>query len=82
MYGAAVHEAVLASGETETGVTVHVVDDRYDHGPIVAQNRVTVLPSDDVDQLSRRVLEREHEIFVETLQGIESGEIDLDQLAG
>lgn len=82
MYGRAVHRAVLAAGETETGVTVHVVDDQYDHGPIVAQSRVPVLPGDDVDRLSRRVLEREHQLFVETLQKIESGEIDLDRLAG
>ncbi len=82
MYGRAVHEAVLAAGDAETGVTVHLVDNRYDHGPIVAQSRVPVLPDDDVERLSRRVLKREHQIFVETLQGIESGEIDLDQLAG
>jgi phosphoribosylglycinamide formyltransferase-1 len=82
MYGRAVHRAVLAAGETETGVTVHVVDDQYDHGPIVAQSRVPVLPGDDVDRLSQRVLKREHQLFVETLQGIESGEIDLERLAG
>jgi phosphoribosylglycinamide formyltransferase-1 len=77
MYGARVHEAVLAAGETETGVTVHVVDEEYDHGEIVAQCRVRVDRGDTVESLSARVLEREHEFLVETLQAIASGRIAL-----
>lgn len=80
MYGARVHEAVLAAGDTETGVTVHLVDEEYDHGDIVAQCRVRVEPGDDVESLSARVLEREHELLVETLQAIASGEISLPGL--
>ena len=80
MYGRAVHEAVLAAGETETGATVHVVDEEYDSGPVLAQSRVPVLPGDDVERLRGRVLEREHRLYVETLQRIATGEIDLDRL--
>jgi len=79
MYGARVHEAVLAAGETETGVTVHLVDEQYDHGEIVAQCRVPVQRGDSVESLSARVLEREHAFLVETLQAIASRRI---QLAG
>ena len=80
MYGRAVHEAVLAASETETGATVHVVDEEYDSGPVLAQSRVPVLPGDDVERLSSRVLEQEHRLYVETLQRIATGEIDLDRL--
>ena len=77
MYGMRVHEAVLAAGESITGATVHVVDAEYDHGPVVAQSEVAVLPDDTVESVSARVLEREHELLVETLQKVASGEIDL-----
>lgn len=63
MYGARVHEAVLAAGATETGVTVHLVDDDYDRGPIVAQWIVPVLAGDDADSLAARVLKVEHIVF-------------------
>lgn len=80
MYGAHVHAAVLAAGETETGVTVHLVDEEYDHGAIVAQARVPVAAGDTVETLSARVLEREHAFLVETLQAIASGAITLPGL--
>ena len=79
LYGKAVHEAVLAAGESGTGVTIHVVDEQYDHGPIVAQSQVPVRGDDTADSLSKRVLKREHELFVETLRKSESGEIDLSE---
>lgn len=75
MYGVAVHEAVLAAGEKETGITIHVVDGEYDHGEILAQCRVPVQPGDTVATLSQRVLEREHSFLVETLERIIAGEI-------
>ena len=80
LYGRAVHEAVLAAGERVTGVTIHLADERYDRGPIVAQSEVPVAEDDTPDSLSARVLEREHELFVETLQKIAQGEIDLGAL--
>jgi phosphoribosylglycinamide formyltransferase 1 len=77
MCGAAVHEAVIAAGEKETGVTIHLVDEEYDHGEILAQCSVPVLPNDTVGSLSRRVLEREHVFLVETLERIARGETSL-----
>jgi phosphoribosylglycinamide formyltransferase 1 len=63
MYGARVHEAVIASGAEETGVTVHLVDDEYDRGPIIAQWRVPVEKSDTPDTLAARVLNVEHVVY-------------------
>jgi len=63
MYGARVHEAVIASGTKETGVTVHLLDDEYDRGPIVAQWRIPVEPSDTADSLAARVLNVEHVVY-------------------
>ena len=77
MYGKHVHEAVLEAGESVTGVTIHLVDEVYDHGPIIAQCEVPVLEGDTADSLSGRVLKREHEFYVETLQRIAEGEIEV-----
>ena len=68
MYGARVHKAVIASGAKETGVTVHLVDDDYDHGPIVAQWRVPVEKSDTVESLAARVLNVEHIVYPRTVE--------------
>ena len=77
MYGRRVHEAVLAAGARETGVTIHVVDPIYDHGPILALRRVRVKTSDSADTLAKRVLAVEHELYVDTIARIISGEIKL-----
>ncbi len=77
MYGRFVHEAVLASGDKVTGVTIHVADAIYDHGSIIAQCQMPILEGDTVESLSKRVLKREHEFFVETLQRISEGKIIL-----
>ena len=63
MYGRRVHEAVLASGAKESGATVHLVDEVYDRGAVLAQARVSVLPGDDPDTLAARVLEVEHRLL-------------------
>jgi formyltetrahydrofolate-dependent phosphoribosylglycinamide formyltransferase len=63
MYGSRVHEAVLAAKAEQTGVTVHLVDDDYDRGPIVARWIVPVLPGDDPASLAARVLEVEHIVY-------------------
>jgi phosphoribosylglycinamide formyltransferase-1 len=63
MYGIHVHEAVLAAGEKETGVTVHLVDEVYDNGRIVAQRKVPVNPDDTPESLQQRVLEIEHQLY-------------------
>ena len=68
MYGARVHEAVIASGARETGVTVHLVDDEYDRGPIVAQWRVPVNQSDTAESLATRVLNVEHVVYCRAVE--------------
>lgn len=77
MYGRRVHEEVLAAGDRVTGVTVHLADEEYDRGPILAQREVPVVRGDTVDSLAARVLEAEHALYVETLARIARGEIRL-----
>jgi phosphoribosylglycinamide formyltransferase-1 len=67
MMGLAVHAAVLASGETTTGVTIHEVTPELDAGPIVAQASVPVVPGETPEELAARVLEVEHRLLVSTL---------------
>lgn len=67
MYGRHVHEAVLAAGETESGCTVHFVNEVYDEGPILHQRRCPVLPGDTPETLSERVLDLEHTAYVEAI---------------
>lgn len=77
MYGDRVFEAVLAAGETESGVSVHLVDTEYDTGEVVRQCRVPVLPGDALEDLKARVQAREKELVVDTLARIAAGEIPL-----
>lgn len=63
MYGRRVHEAVLASGATESGASVHLVDEEYDRGAILAQARVPVQPGDTPESLAARVLAAEHQLL-------------------
>ena len=67
MYGARVHAAVIASGSRTTGVTVHFVDDEYDHGPRIADWRIPVLAGDTAESLAARVLEVEHVVLPRVL---------------
>jgi phosphoribosylglycinamide formyltransferase-1 len=80
MYGSRVHEAVIAAGDRETGVTIHIVDSEYDHGAILAQCRLPVLETDTAATLAERVIVFEHSFLVETLKRIIEGEIKLDSL--
>jgi len=77
MFGIHVHEAVLASGDTETGVTIHLVDAEYDQGRILAQERVPVEEGDTPEVVAARVLKVEHKLYSETLQGVIEGRISL-----
>ena len=63
MYGTRVHRAVLDAGATVSGVTIHMVDERYDEGPIIAQWPVPVHHADTPETLAARVLDVEHEIL-------------------
>lgn len=80
MYGAHVHAAVLAAGEAETGVTIHLVDDLYDHGAVLAQAPVAVRVGDTAETLAARVQAREQELFPDVLRRIISRQISLDTL--
>ncbi len=77
MYGHAVHEAVAAAGETASAVTIHVVDEDYDHGPTVAALAVPLAPGDDADAIQAKVTAAEPSFFVETLKRVASGELQL-----
>jgi len=77
MYGDRVFDAVLAAGEVESGISIHLVEADYDTGAIVGQCRVPVLPGDSVDDLKARVRAREKEFVVETLGQIATGAIRL-----
>lgn len=87
MYGERVHEAVLAAGETESGCTVHFVDDQYDHGPIILQTRVPVMPGDTPQTLAARILPEEHRTYVRAVAifasgrlRVENGQVVLDEI--
>lgn len=77
MYGRRVHEAVLAAGVAESGVSIHVVDEEYDHGPVIARKAVPLSAGDTAETLEARVRAAEPAFFVETLQRIRAGEIVL-----
>lgn len=67
-YGIHVHEAVLDAREQESGCTVHYVDEVYDHGSIIEQIVVPVLPDDTSTRLQARILEQEHKIYPKVIQ--------------
>ncbi|HTL99142.1 MAG TPA: phosphoribosylglycinamide formyltransferase [Holophagaceae bacterium] len=67
MYGMHVHHAVLAAGERESGCTVHLVDNEFDHGRALLERRVPVLPGDTPEALQARVYQAEMEAYPEAL---------------
>lgn len=73
MYGIRVHRAVIESGARLSGATVHLVDDRYDEGPIVAQWPVPVLRGDTAETLAARVLATEHRLLPAAVDAIVRG---------
>ncbi|WP_304191345.1 phosphoribosylglycinamide formyltransferase [Phenylobacterium aquaticum] len=77
MYGRKVHEAVIAAGAAESEITIHLVDEEYDHGAVLARRAVPIAPGETADSLEARVTALEPEVFVETLQRIARGELVL-----
>jgi phosphoribosylglycinamide formyltransferase-1 len=77
MYGAHVHEAVQASGDPETGITIHYVDDQYDHGDVIFQARCAVAANDNAQAIAKSVQQLEHyhypRVIAEVLEGITAG---------
>jgi formyltetrahydrofolate-dependent phosphoribosylglycinamide formyltransferase len=68
LYGAKVHESVLARGAKVSGCTVHFADNLYDHGPIIVQKTIPVLEGDTPQTLASRVFQAECEAFPEAIQ--------------
>jgi phosphoribosylglycinamide formyltransferase-1 len=68
----------LAWGAKVTGVTVHLVDDKVDHGPIVAQEAVAILPDDDWASLERRIHDVEHRLLPAAVRALVEGRIQVD----
>jgi phosphoribosylglycinamide formyltransferase-1 len=68
MYGHHVHAAAIASGDMESGCTVHLVDNHYDQGPILLQRRVPILPGDTPETLAARVFAAECEAYPEAIR--------------
>jgi len=77
MYGMKVHRAVLEAGKEESGCTVHFCDNIYDHGPILLQRKVPVLPSDTADDLAERVFGAECEAYPEAINLIAAGRVSI-----
>jgi phosphoribosylglycinamide formyltransferase-1 len=77
MYGRRVHEAVIAAGVGESGICIHLVDEEYDRGPVIARMSVPVEPGDTPESLEARVTGLEPRFFIETLCRIAEGEIVL-----
>lgn len=76
-YGRRVHELVLRAGDSVTGATIHLVDGAYDHGAPIARVEIPVLEGDTAESLERRVMAAEPALFVETLQRLAQGRLDI-----
>jgi formyltetrahydrofolate-dependent phosphoribosylglycinamide formyltransferase len=70
MYGAKVHQAVIDAQETESGISIHFVDEQYDHGAVIFQAPCVVLPDDTHQTLANRIQELEHRHFPEQIARI------------
>ncbi len=68
MYGDKVHEAVLAAGENESGITIHYIDEHYDSGSIISQVTCDVMPIDTPQSLAERVHELEYKCFPKVVE--------------
>ena len=75
MYGEHVHRAVLEAGVASSAATVHLVDEEYDSGPVLAERPVPVLPDDDVATLRARVQAVERALLVSTISAIAAGSV-------
>lgn len=75
MYGSKVHELVLENKEGISGVTVHFVDDKIDHGTIIARDFVPVYNSDKLEDLERRIHKTEHRIYPRIIKTLLEGDI-------
>jgi phosphoribosylglycinamide formyltransferase-1 len=77
LYGRKVHEAVIAEGDSETGITIHLVDEEYDHGRILAQHCIPVAPGDMATDIEAKVKAAEPDFYIDTLRRLLAGEISI-----
>ncbi|MES2430179.1 MAG: phosphoribosylglycinamide formyltransferase [Bacteroidota bacterium] len=68
MYGSRVHEAVIAAKEKESGISIHYVDELYDHGNIIFQAKCEICEDDTADTLAQKIHALEHQHFPETIE--------------
>lgn len=68
MYGHHVHSAVHGAGETESGITIHYVDEHYDHGDVIFQTTCTLEPADDPHAIAAKVLKLEHHHYPRVIE--------------
>jgi phosphoribosylglycinamide formyltransferase 1 len=70
MWGHFVHEAVVAAGEKESGITIHFVNEHYDEGKVIFQSKCEVLPSDSPEDVAHKVQALEHQYFPEIVEKV------------
>jgi phosphoribosylglycinamide formyltransferase-1 len=75
MYGMHVHEAVIAKGETESGITIHYVNQRYDEGKIIFQAKCVLSPNDTTESLAEKIHALEYEFFPKVIEKIMNYEL-------
>lgn len=73
MYGEIVHKAVIENGEKESGITIHYVNEVYDNGDIIFQERCRVMPDDTPDSLAHRIHELEYKYFPQVIENLVLG---------
>ena len=76
MYGRFVHEAVVANKETESGITIHFVNEHYDEGAIIFQTRCALAPTDSPDDLARKIQALEHDFFPKVIEKVAMQELE------
>jgi phosphoribosylglycinamide formyltransferase-1 len=82
MYGRHVHQAVIDANEKESGCTVHLVNEVYDEGPVIARAKVPVSADDTPETLAEKIHLEEHKLYVSVVKDVCSGKLNLDSLAG
>ncbi|MFN6374944.1 MAG: phosphoribosylglycinamide formyltransferase [Chitinophagia bacterium] len=68
MYGEHVHQAVIAAGEKESGISIHLVDEEYDHGKTIFQAKLAILPQETPDTLAQRIHQLEHQHYPKVIE--------------
>jgi phosphoribosylglycinamide formyltransferase 1 len=78
MYGKRVHQAVLDFGAKISGITIHFVDEEYDHGPVIFQDVIPVKDDDNADSLASRVLQLEHASYWRVADAVCNGRMKVE----